>query len=204
MKNITIGALVAAILVAFGLNKCEVPAEVAETIKVATKTVVKRDTIYVPVEKTVANTKYIDKIRVIRDSADTWAKEFLLRNNDSLRKDRKQFEVAVFKKLEDCVTAAEAIQNENELLVEDKNSLVDILAQTTNELWIEKNKPLPKDSLGYKKFKHGLSASYGVLIGSKPIYQLIYEKPLTPALSLTGGVMWNGKPGVNGGIKIMF
>lgn len=202
MKNaIPIGALVAAILVAFGINKCEIPTEVAEVI---TKTVtkVKRDTIYVPVEKTVVSTKYIDKIRVIRDSSDTWMKEFLLDNNDSLRKDRKQFEIAVFKKLEDCAEAAEAIQNENELLVEDKNNLVDILAQTTNDLWMERNKPLPKDSI--KKFKHGLSASYGVLIGSKPIYQLTYEKPLTPALSLTGGVIWNGKPGVAGGIKIMF
>ena len=98
----------------------------------------------------------------------------------------------------------ENLQNENELLVEDKNSLVDILAQTTNELWMERNKPLPKDSLVYKNFKHGLSASYGVLIGSKPIYQLTYEKPLTPAMSLTGGVIWNGRPGVAGGIKIMF
>lgn len=198
MKNaIPIGALIAAILVAFGLNKCEVPAEVAEAItKVATKTV--RDTVYVPykVEKAVVSTKYIDKIRVIRDSFYTtsnWVVDTSL-SEVSAMKDRWMA----------AYHAAENLQNENELLVEDKNSLVDILAQTTNELWMERNKPLPKDSITYKKFKHGLSASYGVLIGSRPIYQLTYEKPLTPALSLTGGVIWNGRPGVAGGIKIMF
>lgn len=191
MKNmIPIGAFIAAILMAFGLNKCEVPAEVADVV---TKQVVKRDTVYVPykVENTVVNTKYIDKIRFIRDSF------YMLTNaviDTSIKSDlRHKFNVAS--------ESAERLQNENELLVEDKNSLVDILAQTTNELWIERNR---QDSVVYKKFKHGLSASYGVLIGSKPIYQLTYEKPLTPALSLTGGVMWNGKPGVTGGIKIMF
>lgn len=193
MKNaIPIGALVAAILVAFGINKCEIPAEVA---KVVTKTVTKveRDTVYVPVEKTVVSTKYIDKIRVIRDSFYTLANVIV---DTSLAYDlRGKFNAAS--------NYAEFIQNENELLVEDKNNLVDILSQTTDELWMERNK-VAKDSVAYKKFKHGLSASYGVLIGSKPIYQLTYEKPLTPALSLTGGVIWNGKPGVAGGIKIMF
>jgi hypothetical protein len=197
MKNaIPIGALIAAILVAFGLNKCEVPAEM---VGVVTKTITKTkfDTVYVPykVEKTVISTEYIDKIRVIRDSfytSSNWTIDTSL-SEVSAMKDRWMA----------AYHAAENLQNENELLVEDKNSLVDILAQTTNELWIEKNK-VTKDSVAYKKFKHGLSASYGVLIGSKPIYQLTYEKPLTPALSLTGGVMWNGKPGVTGGIKIMF
>ena len=194
MKNaIPIGALIAAILVAFGINKCEIPTDVANVI---TKTVTKieRDTVYVPVEKTVVSTKYIDKIRVIRDSFYMLANTVVDTSQFSAIKDRW---MAAYR-------AAENLQNENELLVEDKNSLVDILAQTTNELWMERNKPLPKDSLVYKKFKHGLSASYGVLIGSKPIYQLTYEKPLTPALSLAGGVIWNGKPGVAGGIKIMF
>lgn len=196
MKNaIPIGALVAAILVAFGINKCEVPNEVADVVtKTITKQVVKHDTIYVPVEKTVVNTKYIDKIRTIRDSFYMLANAIVDTSQVSAMKDRWM----------DAYRAAEAIQNENILLIEDKNNLVDILSQTTNELWMEKNKPLPKDSLAHKKFKHGLSASYGVLIGSKPIYQLAYEKPLTPALSLTGGVIWNGKPGVAGGIKIMF
>lgn len=194
MKNaIPIGALVAAILVAFGINKCEIPTEVAEAKQVV-KQVVKHDTVYVPVNKTIVNTKHINKIRVIRDSFYTLANVVA---DTSLAHDlRGKFNAAS--------SYAEAIQNENELLVEDKNSLVDILSQTTNELWMEKNKPLPKDSVIYKKFKHGLSASYGVLIGSKPIYQLTYEKSLTPALSLTGGVIWNGKPGVAGGIKIMF
>ena len=191
-RIIPIGALVAAILVAFGINKCEVPTEVAEVIT-KTKQVVIRDTVYVPVEKTVVNTKYIDKIRIIRDSFYTLANVVV---DTSLAHDlRGKFNTAS--------NYAEYIQNENELLVEDKNNLVDILAQTTNELWIERNKVV-KDSVTYKKFKHGLSASYGVLIGSKPIYQLTYEKPLTPALSLIGGVIWNGKPGVAGGIKIMF
>lgn len=193
MKNaIPIGALIAAILVAFGINKCEIPTDVANVI---TKTVTKieRDTVYVPVEKTVVSTKYIDKIRVIRDSVYILANALV---DTSFAHDlRSKFNTAS--------SYAEAIQNENELLVEDKNSLVDILAQTTNELWIERNRVV-KDSVIYKKFKHGLSASYGVLIGSKPIYQLTYEKPLTPALSLTGGAIWNGKPGVAGGIKIMF
>lgn len=193
MKNITIGALIAAILVAFGINKCEIPNEVADVVtKTITKQVVKRDTIYVPVEKTVVNTKYIDKIRTIRDSFYMLANAIVDTSQVSAMKDRW---MAAYQ-------AAENLQNENELLVEDKNSLVDILSQTTNELWMERNKPLPKDSV--KKFKHGLSASYGVLIGSKPIYQLTYEKPLTPALSITGGVIWNGKPGVSGGVKIMF
>lgn len=203
MKNaIPIGALVAAILVAFGLNKCEVPAEVANAV---TKT--KVDTVYVPykVEKTVVSTKYIDKIRIIRDSADLLVNGFLLSKYDSLVNDMGEVKLKALdrfvKKVEECASAAENLQNENTLLIEDKNSLVDILAQTTNELWIEKNR---QDSIVYKKFKHGLSASYGVLIGSKPIYQLTYEKPLTPALSLTGGILWNGKPGVTGGIKIMF
>ena len=191
MKNaIPIGALIAAILVTFGINKCEIPAEVAEVV---TKTVtkVKRDTIYVPVEKTVVNTKYIDKIRVIRDSFYTLG---------SMVPDTSLAQ-AIRKRIDDASEAAENIQNENELLMEDRNSLIDILAQTTDELWIERNK---KDSITYKNFKHGLSASYGVLIGSKPIYQLTYEKPITPALSLTGGAIWNGRLGVTGGIKIMF
>lgn len=192
MKNaIPIGAFIAAILMAFGLNKCEVPAEVADVVtKQVVKQVVKRDTVYVPykVENTVVSTKYIDKIRVIRDSI-----HHGLPDSVSFYALRSQ----VIR----MTGEAEKLQNENEILVEDKNSLVDILAQTTNELWIERNR---QDSITYKKFKHGLSASYGVLIGSKPIYQLTYEKPLTPALSLTGGVMWNGKPGVTGGIKIMF
>lgn len=193
MKNaIPIGALVAAILVAFGINKCEIPNEVADVVtKTITKQVVRLDTIYVPVEKTVVNTKHIDKIRVIRDSFYTLANVIV---DTSLAHDLRG-------KFNTVSNYAEFIQNENELLIEDKNSLVDILAQTTNELWIERNK---KDSVTYKKFKHGLSASYGVLIGSKPIYQLTYEKPLTPALSITGGVIWNGKPGVTGGVKIMF
>lgn len=194
MKNaIPIGALIAAILVAFGINKCEIPNEVADVVtKTITKQVVKRDTVYVPVNKTVVNTKYIDKIRTIRDSFYMLTNAIVDTSQVSAMKDRWMY----------AYRAAENLQNENELLVEDKNSLVDILSQTTNELWMEKNKPLPKDSV--KKFKHGLSASYGILIGSKPIYQLTYEKPLTPALSLTGGVTWNGKPGVAGGIKIMF
>ena len=194
MKNaIPIGALVAAILVVFGVNKCEIPNEVAEVVA-KTVTKVKRDTVYVPVEKTVVNTKYIDKIRVIRDSFYTLTNAVV---DTSVQSDIRAKFIMVS-------SVAENLQNENELLVEDKNSLVDILAQTTNELWMERNKPLPKDSTAYKKFKHGLSASYGILIGSKPIYQLTYEKPLTPSISLTGGVIWNGKPGVAGGIKIMF
>jgi len=170
MKNaIPIGALVAAILVAFGLNKCDIPAEVAEAVsKTVVKQVIKRDTIYVPykVEKIVVSTKYIDKIRVIRDSFYTLGN---MVPDTSLAQ-------ALRKRIDDASFAAESLQNENALLVEDKNSLVDILAQTTNELWIEKNKVV-KDSVTYKKFKHGLSASYGALIGSKPIYQLTYEKP---------------------------
>lgn len=190
-RIIPIGALVAAILVAFGINKCEIPADVANVIT-KTKQVIKHDTVYIPVEKTVVNTKYIDKIRVIRDSLYTLANAVVDTNlGHNLRG-----------KFGAASNYAEAIQNENKLLVEDKNNLVDILSQTTNELWMEKNKPLTKDSV--KKFKQGLSASYGVLIGSKPIYQLTYEKPLTPALSLTGGVIWNGKPGVAGGVKIMW
>ena len=122
MKNaIPIGALIAAILVAFGINKCEIPTEVAEVIT-RTKQVVIRDTIYVPVEKTVVNTKYIDKIRIIRDSFYTLANVVV---DTSLAHDlRGKFNTAS--------NYAEAIQNENELLVEDKNSLVDILSQTTN------------------------------------------------------------------------
>lgn len=196
MKNVTIGALIAAILVALGINKCEVPAEVAEVVnKTVAKQVIKRDTVYVPyaVEKAVVSTKYIDKIRVIRDSFE------IIRDDTSLIT-----KVRASNLLASMYDEVDKLQNENELLIEDKNSLVDILAQTTNELWMERNRPLPKDSIVYKKFKHGLSASYGILIGSNPIYQLTYEKPLTPAISLTGGVIWNGKPGVAGGVKIMF
>ena len=192
--RITIGALIAAILMAFGLNKCEVPAELSEVItKTVTKTV--RDTIYVPyaVKNTVVSTKYIDKIRIIRDSFYTLANVIV---DTSLAHDLRG-------KFNSASSYAEFIQNENQLLVEDKNNLVDILSQATTELWIEKNRVV-KDSVAYKKFKHGLNASYGILIGSRPIYQLTYEKPITPALSLTGGVIWNGKPGVTGGIKIMF
>ena len=197
MKNaIPIGALIAAILVALGINKCEIPAEVAEVVnKTVTKQVIKRDTVYVPyaVEKAVVSTKYIDKIRVIRDSFE------IIRDDTSLIT-----KVRASNLLASMYDEVDKLQNENELLIEDKNSLVDILAQTTNELWMERNRPLPKDSIVYKKFKHGLSASYGILIGSNPIYQLTYEKPLTPAISLTGGVIWSGKPGVAGGVKIMF
>ena len=194
-----------AIALALIFNPLKFPKdEIGKTItKLVPKEVVR--TVYINVPgKTVVNTKTIEKIRVIRDSTDTWAKEFLLENNDSLRRYINESDLIslkkIAKKVEECASAAEQLQAEKEALIEDRNTVVDALAEATNQLWQTKlDTPVAP-----KKLKHGIGASYMILGGSKPIYQLTYEKPLTKNLSVEVGGLWNGKPGVSAGVKVRF
>jgi len=196
---------VAAIILALILNPMKFPKDEIIT-KLVPKVVTK--TVYVNVPgKTIVDTKTITKIRVIRASSDSLHAAFmdrvnkeLLHDNDSLKRDCKAFASAVSKKLEDCANNAEQLQAEKEALIEDRNTVVDALAETTNQLWQTKldTPTVPK------KLKHGIGASYMILGGSKPIYQLAYEKPLTKNLSVEIGGLWNGKPGVSAGVKVRF
>ena len=180
-----------AIALAFIFNPLKFPKdEIGKTItKLVPKEVVR--TVYINVPgKTVVNTKTIEKIRVIRDSGqvlintiiDTSLAQALRENVSSLSRQ------------------AEVLQAEKEALIEDRNTVVDALAETTNQLWQTKlDTPIVS-----KKLKHGIGASYMILGGSRPIYQLTYEKPLTKNLSVEIGGLWNGKLGVSGGIKVRF
>lgn len=204
-KLVLILSGVAAIVLALILNPMKFPKdELGKIIKVPeVRTVTK--TVYVNVPgKTIVDTKTITKIRVIRDSADIWAKEFLLNNNDSLRNYISGFRLDALeryaKKVDECAHNAEQLQAEKEALIEDRNIVVDVLAEATNQLWQTKlDTPIAP-----KKLKHGIGASYMILGGSRPIYQLTYEKPLTKNLSVEIGGLWNGKPGVSAGVKVRF
>ena len=180
-----------AIALALIFNPLKFPKdELGKIIKVPeVKTVTK--TVYVNVPgKTIVNTKTIEKIRVIRDSGqvlintiiDTSLAQALRENVSSLSRQ------------------AEVLHAEKEALIEDRNVVVDALSDATNQLWQTKlDTPIAP-----KKLKHGIGASYMILGGSKPIYQLTYEKPLTRNISVEIGGLWNGKPGVSGGIKVRF
>lgn len=191
---------VAAIVVALILNPMKFP---DDQVKELTKHVVSKtiDTVYikvpVPYAKEVVNTKYINRIRVIRDSFYTLANAVV---DTSLATDlRSKWNLAS--------ANAEKLQSENELLVEDKNTIVDVLSETTNELWKTKSdfEKFKSDSVRQQiKFKRGIGASVMFLGGNRPIYQMTYEKPLTRSISVEGGVLWNGKPGVSTGIKVRF
>lgn len=202
-KLVLILSGVAAIVLALILNPMKFPKDEIIT-KLVPKTVIKEviKTVYVP-GKTIVDTKTITKIRVIRDSADLLAKEFLLGKYDSLLNNVGDIKLKALerfaKKVDECANAAEQLQAEKEALIEDRNTVVDALAETTNQLWQTK-----QDTPVVKKLKHGIGASYMVLGGSKPIYQFTYEKPLTKNLSVEIGGLWNGKPGVSGGIKVRF
>ena len=181
---------VAAIILALILNPMKFPKdEISKTItKLVPKEVVR--TVYVNVPgKTIVDTKTIEKIRVIRDSF------YILSNavvDTSLAHDLRG-------KFNATSNYAEQLQAEKEALIEDRNTVVDALAETTNQLWQTK-----QDTLVAKKLKHGIGASYMILGGSKPIYQLTYEKPLTKNISVEVGGLWNGKPGVSAGFKVRF
>jgi len=204
-KLVLILSGVAAIVLALILNPMKFPKDEIIT-KLVPKVVTKTVYVNVPGKATV-NTKTIEKIRVIRDSGDSLHAAFmdkinknLLHDNDSLIKDSKAFASASFKKMEDCIGFSEQLQAEKEALIEDRNTVVDALAEATNQLWQTKldTPAVPK------KLKHGIGASYMILGGSKPIYQLTYEKPLTKNLSVEIGGLWNGKPGVSAGVKVRF
>lgn len=177
-----------AIALALIFNPLKFPKdEIGKTItKLVPKEVVR--TVYVP-GKTVVNTKTIEKIRVIRDSGqvlintitDTSLAQALRENVSSLSRQ------------------AEVLHAEKEALIEDRNVVVDALADATNQIWQTK-----LDTPVVKKLKHGIGASYMILGGSKPIYQLTYEKPLTKNISVEIGGLWSGKPGVSGGVKVRF
>ena len=202
-KLVLILSGVAAIVLALILNPMKFPKdEIGKTItKLVPQTITK--TVYVP-GKTIVDTKIIEKVRVIRDSADLLAKEFLLGKYDSLLNNVGDIKLKSLeryaKKVEECASAAEQLQAEKEALIEDRNTVVDALAEATNQLWQTKldTPAVPK------KLKHGIGASYMILGGSKPIYQLTYEKPLTKNLSVEIGGLWNGKPGVSAGVKVRF
>ena len=180
-----------AIALALILNPMKFPKdELGKVIKIPEiRTVTK--TVYVNIPgKTIVDTKTIEEIRVIRDSF------YVLTNavvDTSLAHDlRGKFNAAS--------NYAEQLQAEKEALIEDRNTVVDALAEATNQLWQTKlDTPVAP-----KKLKHGIGASYMILGGSKPIYQLTYEKPLTKNLSVEVGGLWNGKPGVSAGIKVRF
>lgn len=204
-KLVLILSGVVAIVLALILNPMKFPKDEIIT-KLVPKVVTK--TVYVNVPgKTIVDTKTITKIRLIRASGDSLHAAFmdkinknLLRDNDSLIKDSKAFASASFKKTEDCLNFAEQLQAEKEALIEDRNTVVDALAEATNQLWQTKT----DTPIAPKKLKHGIGASYMILGGSKPIYQLTYEKPLTKNISVEIGGLWNGKPGVSGGVKVRF
>jgi len=190
-KLVLILSGVAAIVLALILNPMKFPKdEIGKTItKLVPQTITK--TVYVNVPgKTIVDTKTITKIRVIRDSF------YVLTNavvDTSLAHDlRGKFNAAS--------NYAEQLQAEKEALIEDRNIVVDALAEATNQLWQTKlDTPVAP-----KKLKHGIGASYMILGGSKPVYQLTYEKPLTKNLSVEIGGLWNGKPGVSAGVKVRF
>lgn len=202
-KLVLILSGVAAIVLALILNPMKFPKdEIKAVTKLVPKTITK--TVYVNVPgKTIVDTKTIEKIRVIRDSTDVWAKEFLLNNNDSLRNYISESALGSVKRMADkvkeCASVAEQLQAEKEALIEDRNIVVDALAEATNQLWQTK-----LDTPVVKKLKHGIGASYMILGGNKPIYQLTYEKPITKNLSVELGGLWNGRPGVSAGVKVRF
>ena len=182
---------VIAIILALIFNPMKFPKdEIGKTItKLVPQTITK--TVYVNVPgKTIVDTKTIEKIRVIRDSF------YILSNavvDTSLAHDLRN-------KFNATSNYAEQLQAEKEALIEDRNVVVDALAEATNELWKEKADTL----VAQKKLKHGIGASYMILGGSKPIYQLSYEKILTKNLSVELGGLWNGRPGLSGGFKVRF
>ena len=190
-KLVLILSGVAAIVLALILNPMKFPKdEIGKTItKLVPKTKTVTKTVFVTVPgKTIVDTKTIEKVRVIRDSF------YILTNavvDTSLAHDlRGKFNAAS--------NYAEQLQAEKEALIEDRNTVVDALAETTNQLWQTKQ----DTPVAPKKLKHGIGASYMILGGSKPIYQLTYEKPITKNLSVELGGLWNGKPGVSVGIKV--
>jgi len=192
-KLVLILSGVAAIVMALILNPMKFPKdEIGKTItKLVPKTVIKEviKTVYVP-GKTIVDTKTIEKVRVIRDSF------YILTNavvDTSLAHDLKS-------KFNAASNYAEQLQAEKEALIEDRNTVVDALAEATNQLWQTK----VDTPIAPKKLKHGIGVSYMILGGSKPIYQLTYEKPLTKNLSVEIGGLWNGKPGVSAGFKVRF
>lgn len=180
-----------AIALAFIFNPLKFPKdEIGKTItKLVPKEVVR--TVYVNVPgKTVVNTKTIEKIRVIRDSGQVLINTII---DTSLAQ-------ALRANVSSLSLQAEILQAEKEALIEDRNTVVDALADATNQLWQTKlDTPVVP-----KKLKHGIGASYMILGGSKPIYQLTYEKPLTKNISVEIGGLWNRKPGVSGGVKVRF
>jgi len=180
-----------AIALAFIFNPLKFPKdEIGKTItKLVPKEVVR--TVYINVPgKTVVNTKTIEKIRVIRDSGQVLINTII---DTSLAQ-------ALRANVSSLSLQAEILQAEKESLIEDRNTVVDALADATNQLWQTKlDTPITP-----KKLKHGIGASYMILGGSKPIYQLTYEKPLTKNISVEIGGLWNGKPGVSGGVKVRF
>ena len=180
-----------AIALAFIFNPLKFPKdEIGKTItKLVPKEVVR--TVYINVPgKTVVNTKTIEKIRVIRDSGQVLINTII---DTSLAQ-------ALRANVSSLSLQAEILQAEKESLIEDRNTVVDALADATNQLWQTKlDTPITP-----KKLKHGIGASYMILGGSKPIYQLTYEKPITKNISVEIGGLWNGKPGVSGGVKVRF
>lgn len=200
-KLVLILSGVAAIVLALILNPMKFPKdEISKTItKLVPKTITK--TVYVNVPgKTIVDTKTIEKIRVIRDSYDSVRVAQLLAELDTLTDRHVRINKLVVGKIEECASAAEQLQAEKEALIEDRNTVVDALAEATNQLWQTKQ----DTPVVPKKLKHGIGASYMILGGSKPIYQLTYEKPLTRNLSVELGGLWNGKPGVSAGVKVRF
>jgi len=209
-KILVILSAVAAIILALLLNPMKFPKEelgkVIEQIKFVKdpKASVVNDSLLAKIDsllsvKRIVDTKVIKEIRLIKSSADSVYAAFLLQKSDSLRKDLVEFKSSSYKKLQDLNGKAEQLQSINEALVSERNEIVDALAGATDELW-----KIKSDSIPAKKLKHGIGTSVMFLGKNQPIYQLTYEKPLTPNLSLEGGVLWNGRPGVSIGAKVRF
>lgn len=193
---------VAAVILALILNPMKFPKdEIGEIItKTIKEPVTITKTVYVNVPgKTIVDTKTIEKIRVVRDSFDSTRVAQLLAELDTVTDRHERINKLVVKKIDEISAHAEQLQAEKEALIEDRNGLVDAMAEATNQLWQTK-----LDTPVVKKLKHGIGASYMILGGSKPIYQLTYEKPLTKNLSVEVGGLWNGKPGVSAGVKVRF
>lgn len=184
---------VIAIALALFFNPLKFPKdEIGKTItKFVPQTKVVTKTVYVNVPgKTIVDTKVIEKVRVVRDSGVVLTQVII---DTSLAQSLRKKFVSISR-------SAEQLQAEKEALIEDRNIVIDALADATNELWKERADTI----IPPKKLKHGIGASYMILGGSKPIYQLTYEKPLTKNISVEIGGLWNGKPGISGGVKVRF
>lgn len=186
----TIGALVAAVLIALGFNKCELPKETVQKIKIV------RDTVYKPVPYTVRDTSFFAEIKSLKEKVRTLNKKVKTPIDKAM--EYVCPESCDTNLMTQLVENLDRTMNENRLLITDKNELIDMMSNLSNRV----DTVNVNTTIQGKFLKNGIGLSYGII--DKPIYQVIYERSLSKNFSAHGGVLWNGKPGIIGGIKIRF